>query len=573
MKLADLGLTGLTAAQARLMTAGHNINNAATPGYNRQQVLVSTAGATATGSGYIGRGVNVVTVRRAYDNFLYNQLVDSQSKGAAIVSYGNQVTQVNNLFSDRTVGIHPALEEFFDSVQSVASAPADSAARQELLGRAGNLAGQLNNANNFLDAQRQDVNNQIKTVVTQINSYASQVKDLNQQITNALASNPGQSPNDLLDQREETISQLSQLVNVKVVTQGSNVSLTVGNGQVLLGGDTIYPLQAVASASDPSRVVVAYSAVTGANTTEPVEMDETRITGGSLAGLLSYRREAVDTVQNDLGRMAAGLAITFNRVHKQGFDLTGAPGEQFFTLGDPKVIRGGHNNNNTTGGAEATAKFDVDPPTADPDAASKLTAQDYKITFDGTDYTVTRVPDGTTAYTGTDLDTVPQKIDGLVLGIDTTGGAAQAGDSWLVQPTRNAAADIKLEITDPAKIAADGGTGGTPNVASGSANGENALELAKLQTGKTLGNHTMSINESFSQIVNKVGVLTQKNASAAKAQNTLIQQNYSAQQNVSGVNLNEEYVNLNQYQQQFQAASRLIDVSSVLFDTLLGMAR
>jgi flagellar hook-associated protein 1 FlgK len=567
MKLADLGLTALTAAQARLMTTGHNINNADTPGYNRQQVLVSTAGATATGNGYIGRGVNVVTVRRAYDDFLYNQLTDSQSKGASIASYGNQITQINNLFADRTVGIHPALEDFFDSIQSVASAPADSAARQELLGRAANLAGQLNDANSFLDAQREDVNNQIKTVVTQINSYASQVKDLNQQITNALASNPGQPPNDLLDQRDEIISQLNQLVNVKVVNQGSNVSLTVGNGQVLLGGDTVYPLQAVASADDPSRVVVAYSAVTGANTTEPVEMDETRITGGSLGGLLSYRREAVDAVQNDLGRMAAGLAMAVNKVHEQGYDLTGAQGQQFFTLGDPKVIRGAHNNNDTAGGAEVTAQFDL----ADPDVAGKLTAQDYKITFDGTDYTVTRVPDGTTAYTGATLSS--EAIDGVVLNVDTTGGLPQAGDSWLVQPTRNTAADIKLDITDPAKIAADGGTGGTPNGPSGSANGENALELAKLQTSKTLGGDTMSINESFSQIVNKVGVLTQKNSSAAKAQNTLIQQNYAAQQNVSGVNLNEEYVSLNQYQQQFQAASRLIDVSSVLFDTLLGMAR
>jgi len=556
MNLADLGLTGITAAQARLMTTGHNINNAATDGYNRQTVLVSTAGATSTGSGYIGRGVQVDSVQRSYDDFLYNQLTDSQSTGASIASYGNQITQINNLFADRTVGISPALQNFFNSIQSVASAPADPAARQELLGSAGSLAGQFNDANAFLDSQRTDVNNQITTVVTQINSYVGQVKDLNQQITNALASNPNQPPNDLLDQRDQTVSQLNQLINVKVVKQDNNFSLTAGNGQVLLGGNTEYPLLAVASKDDPSRTVVAYSAVTGPGTSVPVEMKESSITGGSLAGLLQYRSEALDTVQNDLGRMATGLAIAINQQHEQGVDLNGNPGQEFFSVGSPKVI----SNAGNSGGAAVGAQFDL----ADPDVANKLTAQDYKIAYDGTNYTVTRVQDGTQVFTGDAATLASTPIDGLSLSVDTTGGAPQAGDSWLVQPTRTTAGSVQLELTDPAQVAAADTTGG-------SANGNNALDLAQLQTGKTLGNGTMSVNEAFSQIVNQVGVLTQKNSSAAKAQATLIQQNYSAQQNVSGVNLNEEYVNLDQYQEQFQAASRLISVSSTLFNALLGM--
>src|SRR3546814_765323 len=106
---------------------------------------------------------------------------------------------------------------------------------------------------------------------------------------------------------------------------------------------------------------------------------------------------------------------------------------------------------------------------------------------------------------------------------------------------------------------------------SGTSNGDVGLELAGLQTAKVLGNGSMSLNEAFSQIVNHVGVMTQQNSTSAKAQATLIQQNYAAQQAVSGVNLNEEYVRLDQYQEQFRAASKLIDVSSSLFDTLLGL--
>lgn len=559
MNLANLGLSGLTAAQARLMTTGHNINNAATPGYNRQSVLVSTAGATSTSSGYIGRGVQVDSVQRSYDGFLYNQLVDSQSQGAAIASYGNQITQINNLFADRTVGLNPALQNFFNGIQSVASTPGDSAARQELLGQAGSLAGQFNSINNFLDAQRQDVNTQVSTVVTQINSYANQVNDLNQQITKALAGNPDQPPNDLLDQRDQAVSQLSQLINVKTVEQDHIVSLTVGNGQVLLGGGTVYPLQAVASAADPSRTVVAYTAVSGpGGATMPVEMNESGITGGSLAGLLSYRSQALDPVQNAVGRMAAGLAMTVNHVHEQGVDLNGNPGKAMFSLSSPKVIP------NSGNGSTAEIAVQFQDLTTNPNAAAQLTGQDYKIAFDGTNYTVTRVQDGTQVYSGATLSN--QNIDGLNFNLTGSGTAPQAGDSWLVQPTRDTAGGFTLALSDPAQIAAADTTGG-------SANGNNALNLAKLQTDKTLDGGTMSVTDAFSRVVNQVGVLTQQNSASAKAQNTLIQQNYSAQQNVSGVNLNEEYVNLDQFQQQFQAASKVIDVSSTLFDTLLGLAR
>ncbi|HEY9279620.1 MAG TPA: flagellar hook-associated protein FlgK [Eoetvoesiella sp.] len=553
MNLANLGLSGINAAQHRLQTTGHNINNAATDGYNRQSVLVSTAGAQSTGSGFIGMGVQTDSIQRAYNNFIARQLVSSQSGGAAMVSYGNEIAQINNLFADRTVGISPALQKFFDGIQAVASAPADPAARQELLGRASSLAGQINDANAFLNDQRRNINTQIATTVTQINSYAERIHDMNHQITVAKASGSGQPPNDLLDQRDQLVTEISQLVGVTVLEQDGNINLTLGNGQVLLGGDTVFPLQAIPSADDPERLVVAYTALTGPGRTTAFELNENSIKGGSLGGLIRYRKEALDTVQNDLGRMAAGLALSVNAQHVQGVDLSGAFGGEFFNLGNPKAIAADGNASNLT------ASFS-------PTAAKDLTALDYKIEFTSGKFTVTSIPNGTQVFSGTqsDLDDLEPSGD---IGIGVTlafSGTPAEGDSWLLQPTRNAAADLSVTITDPAKIAAADKDGG-------SANGGNALVLAKLQTDKLLGGGSMSLNESFSKIVNNVGVLTQQNGTAAKAQATLIQQNYAAQQAVSGVNLNEEYVNLDRYQEQFRAASRLIDVSSTLFDTLLGL--
>ncbi|MEB2398490.1 MAG: flagellar hook-associated protein FlgK [Alcaligenaceae bacterium] len=566
MNLANLGLTALNAAQNRLQTAGHNLNNATTDGYNRQSVLVQTAGAKATGAGYIGRGVQAVTVQRSYDGFLYKQLVDAQSKGASITSYGNEIVQINNLFADRSVGITPALQKFFDGIQAVASEPADSAARQELLGRAASLVGQINDANQFLNDQRGNINTQITTVVEQINSYVERIRDLNTRITTARASATGaHEPNDLLDQRDQLLSELNQLVGVKSFEQDGKVNLSIGNGQILLGGDTVYPLRAQPSADDPQRTVLAYTIKDNTGNVIGVELDESRIKGGTLAGLISYRQEALDAVQNNLGRLAMGLAVAVNEAHAQGVDLGNIAGGHFFTdftaAGSIKAVPGSHNS---AGAPSITVDLtDVDA----------LTAEDYRISVKRDEttgaplgYEITSIPSGAVTPGPALADTYPATVSlgGMAITFSAAPAPANVGDSWLIRPTRAAGADLSLEINDPANIAA-----AAPNT--GNANGDNALAMAKLQTQKTLGNGSMSFNEAFSQIVNKVGVLTQQNGTEAKATASLIQQNYAAQQAVSGVNLNEEYVQLMQFQEQFRAASKLIDVSSSLFDTLLSL--
>jgi len=548
MNLAHLGLTAMNAAQNRLMVTGHNINNAHTAGFSRQRVFVSTAGAVATGAGYIGRGVKVDTVQRAYDGFLFKQLTQSQTRGAALIAYGNEIAPVNNLLGDREAGISAALQKFFAGVNAVASAPADPAARQELLGQAGSLVNQINNTNAFLNEQRNNLNTQIGTTVAQVNSYLERIRDVNQQLTLARASE--HMPNDLLDQRDQLLNELSQLVEVQSVENADGtLSLSVGNGQLALAGDTVYPLHAVPSAADPQRLVLAYSSADAEGNLVKVEMSETSVQGGTLGGLFDYRRQSLDTVQNDLGRMAAGLAMAVNQLHTAGVDANGNAGKAFFTLGDVTAI--GHANNQ--GDARLQARFTGD--------AKDVTASDYRIRFDGAsgEYTVTRLSDNTTQT----FASLPAEMDGVTLELNA--GTPQDGDTWLLQPARHAAADLKLNLKDPAEIAA------ADQASKGSANGENALKIAALQTKKVLQGGTASLNEAYAQIVNKVAVQAQENGTAAKTQVSLIEQNYAAQQAVSGVNINEEMVMLDQHLEQFRAASRMIDISNSLFDTLINL--
>ncbi len=553
MNMYKLALGGLNAAQAGLATTSHNINNATTVGYNRQRVMVSTAGAQATSNGYIGRGVQVDTVERSYDSFLYKQLVGAQGSGAQLQTQYNQVSAINNLFADRTVGIAPGLTNFFTSMNAVASKPADPAARQDLLGKANSLATQIRSAYTEMQNQRIGLNTQITTTVEQVNSYLTRIDDLNQQISLATGKAGGSPPNDLLDQRDQAVMELNQLVGVTTYEQGDKINITLANGgQALLSGNTIYPLQAVASSKDVGRTTIAYTLPAGAGKTVAVELNDTEVTGGSLGGLLQFRATSLDVMQSQLGQMAVGLALSFNEQHKQGLDQNGNPGTDFFGIGSPQGVPNAQNKSNASISGQFTN-------------LNNINAKEYEISFDGTNYRVLRMPEGSQVYNGPATGTPGTLNLDSEMGVTLTiSEPPQAGDKWSLAPTRDAARDLTVLISDPYKIAAADAEGGD-------ANGKNALKLAQLQNSKVLGNGTMSVNDMFGQVVNTVGVQTAQLKSAATAQANLITQKAAAQQAVSGVNLNEEYVSLSLYQEQYQASARIIDVASTMFDTLLGL--
>ena len=140
MSLINTGLTGLNAAQMGLQTAGHNIANASTPGYNRQQIVQTTNVALGGSVGMIGQGVNVATVRRVYDDLLFGQGLQAQSQSSQLDSYYSQIGQINNMFGDPNSGLSPALAGFFSGVQDLANNPESVPSRQQLLNSAQTLA-------------------------------------------------------------------------------------------------------------------------------------------------------------------------------------------------------------------------------------------------------------------------------------------------------------------------------------------------------------------------------------------------------------------------------------------------
>ncbi|MBY0440489.1 MAG: flagellar hook-associated protein FlgK, partial [Burkholderiales bacterium] len=360
------------------------------------------------------------------------------------------------------------------------------------------------------------------------------------------------------------------------------------------------------------------------------------LTGGSLGALLQFRSESLDPAQNALGRIAVGLGQMFNDQHRLGQDLNGAAGGNFFAVPTPAVTPRSGTTAVVTGAITSV---------------SALTTSDYRLVFDGTSYSVTRLSDNVVSGP---FATLPQTVDGVSLSLGS--GTPAAGNSWLIQPTRFGARDLGLAVNDPSLVAAAAPvrssapvsnlgsatidapvvnastqpplnaalsnsvtiTFNTPptsfnvvdNTASatlatnvaftagmtisyngwstrlagrpeagdtllvqantgGRADNRNALLLGALQSAGGLDGGASTFQTAYSSMVGRIGAVASEVKVTGSAQTEILKETRSAQQSLSGVNLDEEAANLIRFQQAYQAASKLISVSSRLFDSIL----
>jgi flagellar hook-associated protein 1 FlgK len=433
------GLSGLNAAQAALVTTGHNTANVNTAGYSRQTAQVaSSSGIYAPGVGFFGSGVKVTDVTRSYDQYLTSQLNQAQSLNQSLTTHYTQISQIDNLLANQTAGLAPQLQTLFTNVQAVANTPADPSARQQLISSSQALANQFRSMDQSLASLNANVNDQVAGTVDQINTYAEQIASLNKQVAMLGNATGGQAPNDLLDQRDQLVNALGKLVGTKVVVQdGGQYNVFIGNGQTLVLGDKATKLAVVSSSRDPSQTSIAKVNAAG----DKVEVQDGVLAGGSLGGLLQFRNDTLSNAQNSLGRIAIVLADTFNAQQKLGMDLNGDMGQDFFSQASPGVFS---NSRNT--GPTVLASFSD---------TSQLTTSDYRVNVTGAGapgFTVTRLSDNTIVSP----DSVTGAYDGVKLGFPTAPPALApvAGDSFLIQPTRTGARDLAVVVTDPAKVAA-----------------------------------------------------------------------------------------------------------------------
>jgi flagellar hook-associated protein 1 FlgK len=511
--LLSSAISGLQSAQIALQTAQHNISNQNTAGFNRQRIVQTSNIAMLTGAGFIGQGAHVSTVERMYDSFLGNQVNRAQTTSSELGTYYTQIAQIDNMLADPNSGLSPALQSFFTGVQQVAANPSQLPSRQAMISSAQSLVARFQGIEARLSQMYEDVNTQLSTEVATVNSYAKQIAELNQNIVIAQSS-INQPANDLLDQRDQLVGELNKLIKVTTTTNSDgSFNVFFGTGQQLVVGTQVMSMTATPSAADPSKFAVGLSNAGGNQ-----ELPESLITGGSIGGLLKFRSESLDRTQNDLGRNAASLALTFNAQNALGQDLLGQSiGDanfkaNFFSISQPTVLANNRNssaavltaalaapsidgrytlaqpavpldplkpfeltrqsdgkvwNNATIAGLSAdVASEGLDLTNADvsilgastqvfSSAANganfytKLTNSDYRLSYDGTNHTLTRLTDGKQWATSA---VVPIKsfaqLSAEVAGSEgfsfSLAGAMNASDSFVIRPVVEAARNMAV---------------------------------------------------------------------------------------------------------------------------------
>lgn len=423
------GLSALLAAQRALQTTSNNIANANTAGYVRQRIDFVEQPGTPLGRITIGAGVAVSDVSRVYDQFLTDNLRNSTSTEQRYLAYGDFATRLDTILGNPDTGVSASVQRFFNQVEAVGRDPTSIAQRQQLLLEGDSLASRFQQLDSRLNSLGNEIDGRLTNATNTINQLTSQIADVNDDILTAGSS----AAPSLLDRRDELLKALGAQIDITAVRQSDGtVSVLVGSGQSLVLGNQSTRLTTIPDTYDGSRLQLAVD--NGGN----LQNISTKVNGGIVGGLLAFRNDVLDSARQDLGQLAVGLADVFNTQHRQGVDLNGDLGANFFSTTAPLTSAATTN----TGSAVLSAVI------AD---ASSLAGSDYELRFNGSAWSVLDRSTGAVVPTS-GAGTVASPLLFKGLSVTATAGAA-AGDRYLVRPVANAANEFRVNLDTPAEIA------------------------------------------------------------------------------------------------------------------------
>lgn len=613
--------SALLAFQRALTTVSHNVANINTEGYSRQSTEFAAADPSRYNFGFVGNGTRIADVRRVADQLAITRLIDGNAEVARLQSLSGMADRVDSLFSDSATNLEGRWSAFFNALSGLSSESAATAQRQNTLDEAQALAARFGRLNGQLDSLGQEVNNGLIAAASEINRLTGEIAQLNRQI----GSNPNKAAPDLLDRRDVLANQLVSYTGGSISLQdGGVMNVFAAGGTALVVGTTASKVQAIPDAFQPERLQLA---LTTTNLT--VDLSNTAL-GGSVGGLLEFRRTVMDPAQAELGRMAMGLAQAINAQQRAGVDSYGERGGDMFAIGSPQALASSRNTGNS---ALSIDGLDL--------AASD--GSNIKLTFNGSAWQATSLASGEPLpMTGTGTAADPFVVNGLRLSV---AGTPAANDAHMIKPAAGLAGSLQLAITDPGRIAAatavqasaqlsntgsarlsglkvtdsshaaltapslvtftsateytiDGAgpytytpgstvsangwqftLDGQPNpgdsfqvspTPAGSSDNGNASLLAAAEDLRLFANGTQSLTDVMAGITTRVGSAARGAEYSLEAASVIQQQAQGARDSIAGVNLDEEAAQMLKLQQAYQAASQMVSTADNMFQTILG---
>lgn len=624
----SIGNSALAAAYTALRTAGNNIANVNTPGYTRQTVVLTPQVGSFLGGSFVGQGVLVADVRRTYSEFLTSQGHQTTAASAQADTRATQLGQLAALFNNPTTGIGSAIDRFFSAVQDLTQRPGDAAVRQQMVSAGTLLAQRFNDVGTRLQDMRTGTDRQLRLEADVVNRAAQEIAALNDKI--ALARGSGGQPNDLLDKRDAAIRKLNESIKVNGIAQDDgSVNLFLGNGQPLVVGAQANTFGIRNDPQDPQKLQIGVTPPGGSFLV--VEADS--VGGGRIGGLIQFRSEDIPDVENQLGRLVFALASEFNTQHRLGNDANGAPGTNFFTLPSMNAVAARANGNPATTASVTladAAQLQASDYQVDYDGTQytltrladnqRWTSATPAFAQDGLSISLANTPPAAgdqffiRPFAGATRDLAVAITSGRQVAAGNPVAATQPAtnigslvvDDLAVQgPARNPALTNAVsvvftsasayEIRSGATVLTTGsyasGTPisfngwqltvrGTPQAndridvgasSGGAGDNRNALKLAGLADRLLIDGST--INAGYSNVVANIGGAAEGAEVFAEAQLAIRENALATESAAAGVNLDEEATRLIQYQQQYQAAAKIIAVGRAIFDEIIALGR
>ncbi|KLG02973.1 flagellar hook protein [Enterobacter cloacae subsp. cloacae] len=542
--LFNLARGGLSVAQAALRVTGDNLNNSLSGTYSRRSLIIGELGGMTTGQGFFGYGARAGGVERAYDAFANNQLRGSLSHFAALAGRNEQLSDIDDMLADESDNVSVSMNAMFTAMANLTGNPSDGPGRAAVYNSLGTLANRFNASAKRLTALEKSTNTQIEQSTKDINSYTQQLAELNKQLERAQGN--GAPPADLLDQRDALLEKMSEHIGITVTEDKTSgrVDVLLSDGRPLVSGDRAYKLQTSPSDSDPNKTIVSYVDANG----NASPLDESSITKGRLGGLFKFRNEDLTVARQELDQIAFKMANRMNEQHAQGYTPDGKPGGDLFSLADIKAYANAKNTGTGKLGAITVADY------------KNVKSENYTLTSDGAGGWTVTGEDGRTVPVDT-TDPTKLKFDGVEIDVPATGFAA--GDSFTLNPMAGAAEGITRNIASAQEFAAAGDKDGGPS------DGNNLDALRKIQDEKLIGENTLT--EAYASLVGTIGDHARGVKSELASAETDFQTKYDTKQALSGVNMDEEYINLDMFKQYYNANAQLLKTATDMFDALLSI--
>ncbi len=532
----DIGKMALYTNMRALNVVSHNIANINTPGFSRQEALLSTATPVMGKGGMIGRGVVFLGIRRSYESYIQSQLLSQHQNYGRSYSLRETYSRIEQIFNEsKDFGLSKSLNDYFNGWHEVASNPESSAQRVVLLQRAHALVSSAKKIEQDLLDNIRYINEELDNLATRINKIASDIATLNDKILQIEAGGTG-TANDFRDKRQLLMNELGELVDF-ISYQDDFGSITIMVGMRNL----VYQIKANELSTKLNENGNKDIYLDGMNITRYIEK-------GRVSGLLDARQEIQDDIQTKFRRLIASLINEINIQHRQGYGLDASFGNDFF---GPLSL----SSKDFSAGADITSAIITDH--------TALTLDEYDITFDSANnYYVTNRTTGSVVSTGLYSSGAAIAFEGISI---TITGAITSNDRFFVSPLTNAVRNFQVVLSDPKKIAASSTDYELP------ANNVNAQAIINLSQN-TIGDlGSLSFANYYRGMVSEVASFAAASRDSYSFEENLLMEISIRRESISGVSLDEEAVNMIRFQRSYEAAARMIKVTDELLQTILNI--